>query len=375
MSEAVKPHNENTRPQAADEDDRIRISLKRPGGFSLDVDIAVKPGGVTTLFGPSGCGKTTVLRSAAGLEHARGFVRIAGSLWQDDERKIFVPTCERRLGYVFQEASLFPHLNVRDNITYGLKRRKDPDGEKRLAQAVELLGIGHLLERRTNELSGGERQRCAIARSLAIRPTALLMDEPLAALDHARRLEIMPWLERIKRELNIPVIYVTHSEEEVLRLADTLVVMENGRVLEAGPVASVWHALSRQTGSSAQKSSLVVARVTERDSRWGLIKAQSGGASFWVHDNGADIGSDLRLMLEADNVSISSEKPSMTSIQNVFSCRAAEILPGADDSRRLVELDAGGTLILAEVTARAVHELGIAPGIELWAQVKSVAVH
>lgn len=182
------------------EEGRIRVALKRPGGFALDVDIAVRAGGVTTLFGPSGCGKTTVLRSAAGLEHAHGLVRIAGHLWQDDASGVFVPTCERRLGYVFQEASLFSHLDVEQNISYGLKRRRDPKGRERLAEAVELLGIGGLLNRRPAQLSGGERQRCAIARALASRPEALFMDEPLAALDHARRLEIMPWLERIKRE-------------------------------------------------------------------------------------------------------------------------------------------------------------------------------
>ncbi len=361
--------------QGGQDPGRICVRMSRPGGFSLDVDIPVRDGGVTTLFGPSGCGKTTVLRSAAGLEHAQGLVRIAGRLWQDDEKGVFVPVCERRLGYVFQEASLFAHLNVEQNISFGLRRRHDPQGAARLAQAVELLGIGHLLKRRPQELSGGERQRCAIARALATRPQALFMDEPLAALDHARRLEIMPWLERIKRELNIPVVYVTHSEEEVLRLADTLVVMTEGRVRDAGPVARVWHDLSVGANAGAARSSLVLARVAERDVRWGLMKAEAGGAWFWVRDNGAEIGSSLRLMLEADNVSISVGRPSQTSIQNVFACRVKAILPGRDAARTLVELDARETTILAEVTARAAAELGLAPGMEVWAQVKSVAVH
>lgn len=362
-------------PAQSLEQGRIRVALQRLGGFTLDVDIAVRAGGVTTLFGPSGCGKTTVLRSAAGLEHARGLVRIAGHLWQDDAAGVFVPTCERRLGYVFQEASLFPHLDVEQNISYGLKRRRDPQGRQRLAEAVDLLGIGGLLKRRPAQLSGGERQRCAIARALASRPEALFMDEPLAALDHARRLEIMPWLERIKRELNIPVIYVTHSEEEVLRLADELVIMEAGRVVDAGPVARVWHDLNVHSESRAVRSTLVVARVTERDARWGLVKVVAGGAWFWVRDHGAAIGSTVRLMIEADNVSLSVGRPSQTSIQNVFCCRAKEILPGRDEARRLVELDAGETTLLAEVTARAASELCLAPGMTLWAQVKSVAVH
>ena len=164
---------------AENTDDRIRLTLSRSTGFTLDVDLTLPNGGVTVLFGVSGCGKTTVLRSAAGLEKAKGYVRITGQVWQDDEKRIFVPTYERRIGYVFQEASLFDHLNVRENLRFGLKRISDKDGEKRLDDAVELLGIGHLLERRTSELSGGERQRCAIARSLAIKPTALFGNHAL----------------------------------------------------------------------------------------------------------------------------------------------------------------------------------------------------
>ena len=358
------------------EEDRIRVKLRRSAGFELDVDIGVRAGGVTALFGPSGCGKTTVLRSAAGLERAQGYVRIAGKVWQDDEKGIFVPTCERRLGYVFQEASLFAHLNVEQNLHYGLKRARDAGGQKRLDEAVELLGIGHLLGRRVNELSGGERQRCAIARSLVICPAALFMDEPLAALDHARRLEIMPWLERIKRELNIPVVYVTHSEEEVLRLADTLVVMKNGRVVLEGGVAEVWHQVSRQSSGGVKKSSMVQAVVAERDAEWGLLKVLAGGACFWVRDEGFAIGDRLRLLIDADDVSISVHKPSQTSIQNVFECRAADIFAGSDAARRFVELDAGGGCeILAEVTARAIYETGISPGMRIWAQIKSVSVH
>lgn len=237
---------------AENTDDRIRLTLSRSTGFTLDVDLTLPNGGVTVLFGVSGCGKTTVLRSAAGLEKAKGYVRIAGRVWQDDEKRIFVPTYERRIGYVFQEASLFDHLNVRENLRFGLKRISDKDGEKRLDDAVELLGIGHLLERRTSELSGGERQRCAIARSLAIKPTALFMDEPLAALDHARRLEIMPWIDRLKKELNLPILYVTHSEEEVMRLADRLAVIDNGKLVDNGPVAETWlHLMQKKAAKPA----------------------------------------------------------------------------------------------------------------------------
>ena len=222
-----------------------QLKLTRTAGFSLDVAFDIPEDGVTALFGPSGCGKTTVLRCIAGLEKARGRVVVAGRVWQDDAAGIFVPTYARRLGYVFQEASLFDHLNVRQNLEYGMKRIRDADAAERLAHAVELLGIGHLLDRRTNELSGGERQRCAIARSLAVKPTILLMDEPLASLDNARRREILPWLEKLRKELSIPILYVTHSEEEVERLADRVVMLSQGRKTDEGPVKDVF--ASRRT--------------------------------------------------------------------------------------------------------------------------------
>ena len=357
------------------QEDRLCLRLERRTGFTLDVDLALPEGGVTVLFGVSGCGKTTVLRSAAGLERARGSVRIAGELWQDDAAGIFVPTYARRIGYVFQEASLFDHLNVRENLCYGLKRISDKDGKKRLDDAVELLGIGHLLDRRTTELSGGERQRCAIARSLAIKPTALFMDEPLAALDHARRLEIMPWIERLKKELNLPILYVTHSEEEVMRLADRLAVIEAGRLVDSGPVAETWLRLMQQKGRKAVRQLLVIGRVEKRDAVWGLMQVACGGMHFWVRDAGAVIGESVRLTVSADDVSLSVSKPSQTSIQNVFPCRVLAITQGSDPSRKVAEVEASGTVIMAELTARAVHDLQLCPGMSIWAQVKTIAVH
>lgn len=355
--------------------DRIRLHLKRATGFELDVNISLPCSGLTVLFGPSGCGKTTLLRCAAGLERAQGYVRIASHVWQDDEQRFFVPTHSRRIGYVFQEASLFDHLNVLENLQYGLKRIADPEGRRRLHEAVELLGIGHLLGRRTMELSGGERQRCAIARSLAVRPQALFMDEPLAALDHARRLEIMPWIERIKRELKIPVFYVTHSEEEVMCLADQLVVMRDGRVERMGPVAQVWFEHIQNVNRQEHCTTLVIGETVERDERWGLVRVVAGGANFWVKDTGVALGTQLRLTVGADNVSLAIERPSATSIQNVFEARVTAVRAGVDDSRRLVEIDAGGTKLMAELTARAVHELALAPLSQVWAQVKAVLVN
>lgn len=358
----------------ADGPDRVQLHLVRSTGFELVCDITLpETPGVTVFFGPSGCGKTTILRAAAGLEKTPGFVRIGGRTWQDDARGIFTPTYERRIGYVFQEASLFSHMNVIDNLRYGIKRIVDGQGEQRLKEAVELLGIGHLLKRSTAELSGGERQRCAIARSLAIRPTALFMDEPLSALDQARRLEIMPWLERIKRELKVPILYVTHSDDEVLRLADQLVVMHLGKIVDAGDVARVWHTLSRQRGESEHKSSLIIGRVAEKDAQWGLMKIVSGGAHFWVRDKGDAVNDTVRVTVQSENVSVSVAHPSETSIQNVFRGRIAEIRTDEDKSRVMVEVDAGGAIVLAEVTARAAHQLSLAVGMDVWVQVKSVS--
>lgn len=357
------------------ESDRIRIYLSRSTGFTLDCDIALpSQAAVTVFFGPSGCGKTTILRAAAGLEKAPGFVRIAGQTWQDDEKKIFVPTYARRIGYVFQEASLFTHLNVIENLRYGLKRIADKDAEERLKEAVDLLGIGHLLTRRTNELSGGERQRCAIARSLAIRPSALFMDEPLSALDQARRREIMPWLERIKRELKVPILYVTHSEDEVMRLADQLVLMDLGKIVDVGPVAGVWLRRLQKEAAATHQSSLMIGTVQEKDARWSLMKIVCGSAHFWVKDTGAALSETVRVTVRSENVSVSVQKPSTTSIQNVFQARLTHIRRDSDTSRVLLELDCDGSVIIAEVTARAANELQLMETMPVWVQVKSVSI-
>jgi molybdate transport system ATP-binding protein len=213
-------------------------------GFTLDVDLDLPSHGVTALFGHSGSGKTTLLRAIAGLERVPGgYLAVNGEVWQDDEQGIFLPTHQRPLGYVFQEASLFAHLNVRRNLEYGLKRVPEQQRRVSLDKAIELLGIGHLQERMPNALSGGERQRVGIARALAVSPQLLLMDEPLAALDLKRKGEILPYLERLHDELDIPVLYVSHSPDEVARLADHLVLMENGQVLASGALTetlAVW---------------------------------------------------------------------------------------------------------------------------------------
>lgn len=352
----------------------VSVRLGRSTGFTLEATFTIPESGVTVLFGPSGCGKTTVLRSIAGLEKAAGKVVVAGHVWQDDEKKIFVPTHQRRLGYVFQEASLFEHLSVRQNLEYGLKRIKDANGEERLRQAVELLGIGHLLTRTTGELSGGERQRCAIARSLAVRPTALLMDEPLAALDNSRRREIMPWLENLRRELNIPIIYVTHSEDELMRLGDTLVLMDSGKIVAAGPVQEVLTKKEVALGFEKVAAALCVGRVAEVDSAWGLSRIDVNGTNFWVTGTKFEVGSERRLSIRARDVLLSLVQPQSVSIQNVVPCRILSISEAKDPSEILVRLDCNGVTLLSLITRKAQNELSLSEGQNVWAQVKSVAI-
>jgi molybdate transport system ATP-binding protein len=214
------------------------LLLRRPA-FTLDLALALPSRGVSALFGPSGCGKTTVLRALAGLERAAGNVRVGSEVWQDDASQHFVPTHQRALGYVIQEAALFAHLNVLDNLRYAQRRAPLPNAKAALDRTVDLLGIGPLLRRQTHSLSGGERQRVAIARALASQPRLLLMDEPLAALDAARKADILPTLQRLQAELDLPIVYVSHAINEVARLADHVVLMQAGRAVAAGPTAQM----------------------------------------------------------------------------------------------------------------------------------------
>jgi molybdate transport system ATP-binding protein len=363
-------------------DNTLRLSLVRPA-FTLDVDVTLPARGITVLFGASGSGKTTLLRCVAGLERApNAVVQIAGEVWQDERAGVFLPVWRRPLGYVFQEASLFDHLDVRGNLDYGLKRAggsapwRAPSGELLAARdaAVELLGIGALLKRRTHQLSGGERQRVAIARALAMQPRLLLLDEPLAALDHARRQEILPWLERLRDELRIPMLYVTHAADEVARLANTLVVLEQGRVKAVGPVAQVLASLDAPVVLGNDAGALIDATVHAKDAQWHLAQVGFAGGSLWLRDSGLAVGQSVRLRVLARDVSIALEKPQHTSLQNLLHCVVQSVVPDSHPSQTLLQLACGPTVLLARITARAAHDLQLAPGTPVWAQVKSVAL-
>ncbi len=372
------PLNLSSLPRCARNDEgalpsRLRLKLQR-ADFALDVDLELPGQGITVLFGVSGSGKTSLLRCVAGLERTPGaLVSIAGETWQDDAAGVYRPTWQRSLGYVFQEASLFEHLNVRGNLQFGLKRAKGADSSA-LSDAIDLLGIVALLERKTSQLSGGERQRVAIARALATQPRLLLLDEPLAALDHARRQDILPWLERLRDELKIPMLYVTHSSDEVARLADTLVVLDEGQVKACGPVDKVLVGLDMPVVLGDDAGALLSARIETRDERWHLARLAFNGGSLWVRDTALPLGRPVRVRVLARDVSIALDKPSHTSIQNLLPCVVQAIGPDAHASQTLIQLLCGESVLLARVTSRAVYELQLTPGLQVWAQVKSVAL-
>ena len=352
-------------------------------GFTLDVDLRLPGRGVTALFGHSGSGKTTLLRCIAGLERsADGLLVFKGETWQD--RNTWVPVHRRPLGYVFQEASLFPHLTVLGNLRYGQGRAARHDarsGDARervsLEQAVELLGIGHLLDRKPERLSGGERQRVGMARALALSPRVLLMDEPLAALDHKRKREILPYLERLHDQLAIPVLYVSHAPDEVARLADHLVVMESGRVLGSGPLGEVLSRLDLPIRLGEEAGVVLEGRIAERDDRWGLIRVACGGhgdTGVWVRDSGAPIGRRVRVRILARDLSISHAPITGTSIQNSLPARVVSLGDDEHPALTLVKLAVNGAHLLARVTRRSADQLGLTPGQAVWVQIKAVAL-
>lgn len=344
----------------------------RLDSFRLDVDISVPGQGVTALFGHSGSGKTTLLRCIAGLQRAEGELSINGDTWQADDR--FLPVHKRPLAYVFQEASLFPHLSVRGNLEYGYKRIPPSQRQVTFEQAVEWLSLTGLLSRQPDKLSGGECQRVAIARALLSSPKLLLMDEPLSALDHKSRSEIMPYLEQLHERLSIPILYVTHSPDEVARLADHLVVMEGGRVLANGPLTETLARLDLPMRRDEDAGVVIETTVTEIDSRWHLVRADFPGGSLWARDPNSHLGQRLRMRVLARDVSLALQPHDDTSILNSLPARVSEIADGGHPAVRLVRVEVGETPLLVRLTARSVDVLGLNTGQQVWAQVKSVAV-
>jgi molybdate transport system ATP-binding protein len=341
--------------------------------FALQVDLALPGRGVTALFGASGSGKTTLLRCIAGLERAAiGRLTVNGTVWQDEH--VFLPTHRRAVGYVFQEASLFSHLSVRGNLDYGRRRTAPAARAGGQATAIELLGIGTLLDRATTTLSGGERQRVAIARALAASPQLLLMDEPLASLDAARKQEILPYLKRLHDELDIPVLYVSHSADEVARLADHLVLLDDGRVRAHGGLHEMLSRLDLASAFADDAGAVLDATIAEHDDADHLSRLEFRGGSLLVSRCAQAPGAHVRLRVRASDVSLSDRPPEGSSILNALAARVVEVGAGHTPGQWLVRLDVGGSLLMARITARSGRALQIEPGSRVWAQVKSVAV-
>lgn len=352
----------------------LRLSLHRPG-FELQLEIALPARGISVLFGPSGSGKTTVLRCIAGLEsQARGLVQVGGQRWLDSACGLNLPTHRRALGYVFQESSLFAHLSVRDNLAYGLRRSGGAAGQRRLDHALHLLGLTELLDRDPAQLSGGERQRVAVARAIATEPQVLLLDEPLTALDPVRREEVMPWLLRLRDEQQIPIVYVTHSVDELTRLGDHLVVLQNGRVQVSSPLTEAYAHLGPPSLPEHEQGALLSGTVRHIAAQWHLAEVDLAGSSLWVSDHGLAPGQSVRVRLLARDISIVTEAPQHTSIQNHWPVRIEEWLDTGHPSQCLMRLRHPAGMLLARITRRACVSLDLQIGRTVWAQVKSVAV-
>lgn len=352
----------------------IRINLPR-ADFVLNVDLALPATGITVMFGASGSGKTSILRCVAGLERGKDTrIQIGADLWQDDSRKLFLPTWKRPLGYVFQEASLFDHLNIQGNLEYGLRRSGKRHDRHALDEAVNLLGIEHLLQRTPQALSGGERQRVAIARALAAHPKLLLLDEPMASLDLARRQEILPWLERLRDRLAIPMLYVTHSTDELSRLADHVVVMERGRAIATGSVENILTCTQYSALSGEEASAILTGIVKEKETQWHLAKIGIRDGTLWVRDDGFHIGQTVRLRIMARDVSLSTGNAAQTSIQNHLQARVERIINDIHPAQKLIKLNCAGQYLLARITGKAVHDLGLNAGSKVWAHVKTGVV-
>lgn len=343
------------------------------GEFKLEVDLQLPGTGITVLFGDSGSGKTTLLRCIAGLQQApQGFVKINGTLWQDSERQLFLPTYKRSLGYVFQDANLFPHLTVLDNLYYGLTRIKQNNGMEKLLLAIELLGIGHLMARMPERLSGGERQRVAIARALALNPDILLMDEPLASLDFKRKQEILPFLSSLHQQLDIPVVYVTHSEQEVAQLADTLVILEAGRVVAAGPLSDMQSRLDVPLAQDRSAATVWQVLVAEQEVDYQLTRVEFAGGSLSIPVVDAEIGTPLRVQIYARDVSIALEAPTATSILNVLPAIITGMAEGRS-GQSVIRLQVGKQTLLAHITRKSVLLLGLQIDMAVYAQIKGTS--
>jgi len=353
----------------------LRIDIaKQLGAFRLETAFEARARGATVVFGASGAGKSCLLAAIAGLvKPDSGRIEIAGGMMFDSARAIDIPAEARRVGFVFQEARLFPHMSVRANLEYGSKRRKEHASAASFDDIVALLGIAGLLERRPRTLSGGEKQRVAIGRALLSNPRLLLLDEPLASLDDPRKAEILPFLERLRDELGIPMLYVTHSMDEVARIADHLVLLDRGRVAAAGAPGDLSGRLDLPLLiDRPDVGAILVGRVVAQDETRGVTRVAVGAVEFLLSHIDLPAGHPVRLRVLARDVAIATQRPEGLSVQNVLPCRLTA-LADRPNGRCLLQLDLGGAALLALLTADSARRLHLQAGHQVFALVKSVA--
>ena len=341
--------------------------------FRLRAEFEAAPG-LTAFFGRSGAGKTTLINLIAGLStpHA-GRIAVGDDVLYDAASGTNLPPERRRVGYVFQEDRLFPHLSVRGNLSYGQRFRRPTTGCLGLDDVVELLELGELLERRPANLSGGERQRVAIGRALLSSPDILLMDEPLASLDSARKSQILPFIERLRDDTGIPIVYVSHAIDEVVRLADTMVILEKGETVASGPVGDIMSRLDlRPLTGRYEAGAVVPVTVAGQDETFGLSELSFPGGRLWVPALDQPLGHRMRMRIRARDVSLSLSRPMDSSILNIVEGAVLEI--GDDDGPQTDVLVDVGTPLIARLTRKSVAAMRLQPGTKVYALIKAAAI-
>ncbi|MBF0292922.1 MAG: molybdenum ABC transporter ATP-binding protein, partial [Nitrospinae bacterium] len=342
--------------------------------FDLDMELTAPGSGVTALFGPSGSGKTTFLRLIAGLSRPdSGFFKVNGEVWQDSDSALFMPPHKRPVGFVFQDSRLFSHLTVRENLLYGYNRLPVERRIVKIDDVIRWLSLESLLARYPSMISGGQRQRVSIGRALLRSPRLLLFDEPLASLDSEGKSEILHYLETLKDELPAPSIYVTHSMDEVARVADHMALVRDGKIIRSGPVAQMFTSLDSPLALDEEAGAALDAVVIGHDSEYHLTTLKFAGGIMSVSNSGLSVGTRVRVRVIASDVSLSLNKPEGSSVLNVLEA----VVTGVAEkslSQVIVGIDAGGAGLLARITKKSAFALGIRPGVKVYALVKSVAV-
>lgn len=372
----------------------LKIQIKKQlGELALDTDLELPMHGISALFGRSGAGKTSLVNLIGGLQQPdQGRIAVGEKVLFDSEQGINLPPEQRYIGYVFQDARLFPHYRVRGNLNYGNRNKNT----KQFGAITELLGIEHLLERFPSALSGGEKQRVAIGRALLSNPAMLLMDEPLASLDGPRKAELLPYLERLSNEVQLPILYVSHNLDEILRLADQLILLDKGKVVQNGPLAEVWSSSEMAPWLPLQDSSVVLeATLAEHHQHYSMSRIklcqlssarqshQPGtdkspkldmSPSLWTSRIDAPAGCQVRIRIHARDVSLVRQQPQQSSIRNILPVEINQIDINSESDNCLITLQTGSVAIRSNITRWASDELNLQVGDQLYAQIKGMSV-